>query len=152
REHDRKLLDDLARSTEKVLDQVRAAVEDWQAMRERTGALINELDEHPPPVDEATTEETKAFLNWLADDNFTFLGYREYDLVQDGNDTLLGPVDGSGLGILRQTPSKRPKKLGPKAVAFGREPQILMLTKANSASPVHRPAYLDYIGVKKYGE
>ena len=36
-------------------------------------------------------------------------------------------------------------------MAFGREPQILVLTKANSASPVHRPAYLDYIGVKKYG-
>jgi glutamate dehydrogenase len=150
REHDRQLLDDLRRSIEKVLDQVRAATEDWQAMRSRATALIEDLDEHPPPVDPATTEETKAFLAWLADDNFTFLGYRDYDLIEDGGDTVLQPIDGSGLGILRQDAKRPPKKLSPKAVAFGREPQILVLTKANSASPVHRPAYLDYIGVKKY--
>ena len=47
------------------------------------------------------TSETEAFLEWLADDHFTFLGYREYDLVEDGGDAVLEPVDGSGLGILR---------------------------------------------------
>ena len=150
REHDRNLLDELARSIEKVLDQVRGAVEDWQAMRERSAALINEFDELPPPVAQATTDETKAFLGWLADDNFTFLGYREYQLLEEGEDTVLRAVEGSGLGILRDTADHRPKKLSPKAVAYAHEPQILILTKANSASPVHRPAYLDYIGVKKY--
>src|SRR5205807_2251591 len=150
REHDRSVLDDLARSIEKVLDQVRAAVEDWQPMRERAAALIEEFDNNPPPVDQATAEETKAFLNWLAEDNFTFLGHREYDLIRDGEDTLLAPVQGSGLGILRAGANHSAKKLSPKVVALGREPQILILTKANSPSPVHRPAYLDYIGVKKY--
>ncbi len=150
REHDLRLLDDLRRSIERVLDQVRAATEDWQAMRARTGELAEELDRNPPPVDQATTDETMAFLHWLADDNFTFLGYREYDLIEDSGDTVLQAVDGSGLGILRQAAKRPPKKLSPKAVAFGREPQVLVLTKANSASPVHHPAYLDYIGVKKY--
>jgi glutamate dehydrogenase len=152
REHDRDLLDQLRRSIETVLDQVRAATEDWQAMRGRAIALTEEFDEHPPPVDAATTTETKAFLNWLANDSFTFLGYREYDLVEDGNDFLLKPVDGSGLGILRTPSNRPPKKLSPEAVAYSRQPQILLLTKANSASPVHRPAYLDYIGVKKYAD
>jgi glutamate dehydrogenase len=121
-------------------------------MRGRAVALTQEFDEHPRPVDAATTNETKAFLNWLANDTFTFLGYREYDLVEDGNDFLLKPVDGSGLGILRTASNRPPKKLSPEAVAYSRQPQILLLTKANSASPVHRPAYLDYIGVKKYAE
>ena len=152
REHDRELLDELRRSIEKTLDQVRAATEDWQAMRARAVALSDELDEHPPPVDEAVVKETKEFLHWLANDNFTFLGYREYDLVVEGNDTLLRAVEGSGLGILRASSNKPPKKLSPKAAAFGRQPQILLLTKANSPSPVHRPAYLDYIAVKKYDE
>jgi glutamate dehydrogenase len=152
REHDRALLDELRRSIERVLEQVRAVVEDWQAMRARTGALMHELQEHPPPVDQATTEETKAFLAWLANDNFTFLGYREYDLIEDGGQSVLKAVEGSGLGILRGASSKPPKKLTPKVQAFGREPQILVLTKANSPSSVHRPAYLDYIGVKKYDE
>ncbi len=150
REHDLTKLEDLRRSIERILDQVRAAVEDWQAMRARTEALTDEFEESPPPLDQATIGEAKAFLTWLADDNFTFLGYREYDLIEDGPDTLLDPIDGSGLGIMRTGATTSPKKLSPKAVAYGREPQILILTKANSASPVHRPAYLDYIGVKKY--
>src|SRR5581483_5989285 len=69
---------------------------------------------------------------------------------EDGADTLLKAVEGSGLGILRGSANKPPKRLSPEAVAHSRQPQILLLTKANSASPVHRPAYLDYIGVKKY--
>jgi glutamate dehydrogenase len=152
REHDRGLLDELRRSIEKVLDQVRAATEDWQAMRARAIALTEEFDEHPPPVDIPTARETKEFLNWLANDNFTFLGYRDYDLVEDSGDLLLTPVEGSGLGILRRASNKPPKQLSPKAVAYSRQPQILLLTKANSASPVHRPAYLDYIGIKRYAE
>jgi glutamate dehydrogenase len=151
REHDLGKLDELRRSVERVLDQVRAAVEDWQQMRGRAQALTDELDESPPTgIDTPTVEETKAFLTWLADDNFTFLGYRDYNLTEDGDEAVLTAVDGSGLGILRGRSSKPPKRLSPKAAAFGRGPKILLLTKANSASPVHRPAYLDYIGVKRY--
>jgi glutamate dehydrogenase len=151
REHDRAVLDRLHERIVYVLDEVRAAVEDWQKMRGRTSALIEELDAQPPPgIEPDVTNEAKAFLDWLADDNFTFLGYREYDLVGGDGDARLRPIDGSGLGILRGNSIKPPKKLTSKAVAFARQPQVLILTKANSASPVHRPAYLDYIGVKKY--
>ncbi len=153
REHDLGKLDELHRSVERVLDQVRAAVEDWQQMRGRTRALADELDGNPPTgIDAAVVEETKAFLTWLADDNFTFLGYRDYNLTEDGDEAVLAAVDGSGLGILRGSSSKPPKRLSPKAAAFGLGPKILLLTKANSASPVHRPAYLDYIGVKRYND
>jgi glutamate dehydrogenase len=153
REHDPNHLDELRRSIEHVLDQVRAAVEDWQPMRARAQALTEELAESPPPgIEPATVEETKAFLTWLIDGNFVFLGFRDYELTEVGNGdgALLNAIDGSGLGILRGSSHKPPKRLGPKAVAFGREPQILLLTKANAASTVHRPAYLDYIGVKRY--
>ena len=153
REHDRALLDQLRNTIERVLADVRAAVEDWQEMRSRTQALIDEFDQHPPPtIDPALVDETKAFLAWLAEDNFTLLGYREYDLIDEGDEARLQPIEGSGLGILRGVPAKAPKKLAGKALVVGREPQILLLTKANSASPVHRPAYLDYIGVKKYSD
>jgi glutamate dehydrogenase len=153
REHDRAKLDELHRSIERVLADVRAAVEDWQEMRSRAQALIEEFDRRPPAsVDPALVDESKAFLGWLTEDNFTFLGYREYDLLDDGAEARLEPIDGSGLGILRGVPPRAPKTLTGKAITVGREPQILLLTKANSASPVHRPAYLDYIGVKKYSE
>ncbi|MGH2881088.1 MAG: NAD-glutamate dehydrogenase, partial [Solirubrobacteraceae bacterium] len=149
REHDRAKLDQLRNTIDRVLADVRAAVEDWQEMRSRAQALIEELDREPPPtVAPALTDETKAFLGWLNEDNFTFLGYREYDLIDDGDQARLQPIEGSGLGILRGVPAKAPKTLSGKALMVGRDPQILLLTKANSASPVHRPAYLDYIGVK----
>jgi glutamate dehydrogenase len=151
REHDRALLDNLRQTIERVLNEVRAAVEDWQDMRAHAGELIEEFDRTPPPtVDPALIDESKAFLAWLADDNFTFLGYREYDLIDEGDEARLRAIDGSGLGILRGTPNKAPKTLSGKALAVGRDPQILLLTKANSPSPIHRPAYLDYIGVKRY--
>ena len=153
REHDRAKLDQLHRSIERVLSDVRAAVEDWQEMRSRAQDLIDELDQDPPPtIAPALVEETKAFLKWLTDDNFTFLGYREYDLIDADDEARLQPIDGSGLGILRGVPTRAPKKLSGKALMVGREPPILLLTKANSPSPIHRPAYLDYIGVKKYSE
>ena len=153
REHDRVLLDQLRQSIERVLADVRAAVVDWQPMRARTQELIDEFDSTPPPsVDPSLIEETKAFLEWLAEDNFTFIGYREYDLIDEGDEARMQPIEGSGLGILRTPPTKAPKKLAGKALAVAREPQILLLTKANSPSPIHRPAYLDYIGVKKYSD
>jgi glutamate dehydrogenase len=153
REHDRVKLDQLHNTIERVLADVRAAVEDWQEMRARSQGLIEEFDRNPPrTIDPALVEETKAFLAWLAEDNFTFLGYREYDLVDEGDEARLQPIEGSGLGILRGVPAKAPKTLSGKALVIGREPHILLLTKANSASPVHRPAYLDYIGVKRFSE
>src|SRR5262249_28098599 len=36
--------------------------------------------------------------------------------------------------------------------AFARLPRLLYITKANSRSTVHRPGYLDYIGVKRFNE
>ena len=84
-------------------------------MRGRAQALTDELDESPPTgIDAATVEETKAFLTWLADDNFTFLGYRDYNLTEDGDEAVLTAVDGSGLGILRGVRSKPPKRLSPQ--------------------------------------
>ena len=45
-------------------------------------------------------DETVAFLRWLLDLNFVFLGYREYDLVDAPGGRALVVAPGSGLGIL----------------------------------------------------
>ena len=151
REHDRALLAQLSDNIERVLGEVRAAVEDWHAMSARTLALIEELDDQPPPVHPTEVEEVKAFLAWVADNNFTFLGHREYRLVADGGTISLRPVPDSGLGILRGVPATPYTRLNPKALALAQAPHLLVLTKTNSRATVHRPAYLDYIGVKKFG-
>ena len=43
-------------------------------------------------------------------------------------------------------------KLPPLVAAKAREKTLLVLAKANSKATVHRPAHLDYIGVKTFDE
>src|SRR3954471_12006684 len=135
----------------RVLGEVQATVEDWPAMRERVHAIIGELDADPPPVAAAEIDDAKALLAWLDDHHFTFLGYREYRL--EGEDSVVA-VEGSGLGILRQhgppVPSPGFARLPPRARALARAPRLLNLTKANSRATVHRPAYLDHVGIKRF--
>jgi glutamate dehydrogenase len=136
-----------------VLRDVREAIEDWTKMRERAERIAVELGEEPPDgVPEVEVAEAQELLGWLADDHFTFLGYREYDLVSEDGEDSLRPVPGTGLGILRsdQQLSASFGQLPPKVRAKAREKRVLILTKANSRATVHRPAYLDYVGVKRF--
>src|SRR6266545_4517333 len=156
RQTERGSLDELAGELERVLADVGAAVEDWRAMRDRVREIVAELDVHAPPVGPDELAEAKALLEWIDDDHFTFLGYREYELhTRDGED-VLSSVPGSGLGILRETEEKSVShsfaQLPPEVRRRAREPNLLNLTKANSRATVHRPAYLDYVGVKRFDD
>jgi len=147
----------------RVLVDVREVVEDWTKMREGALRLADDLHAAPPAELPGTeVGEAQELLRWLADDHFTFLGYREYDLVQseEGED-LLQAVPGTGLGVLRSDPRAHAHagdtmasasfgRLAAPARDKAREKRLLVLTKANSRSTVHRPSYLDYVGVKKF--
>ncbi len=149
-ETDRARLRALREGIERVLGEVRRTVEDSGLMRDRAAALIDELKRDPPPIDAAELDETKAFLAWVVDGHFTFLGFREYDLVLEDGEAGLRAIPGSGLGMLRGTPLRPYTKLRPRAFEIARTRHALVLTKANSRATVHRPAYLDYIGVKRF--
>ncbi|WP_256640829.1 NAD-glutamate dehydrogenase [Streptomyces murinus] len=159
RETDRGDLKQITSDLLRVLSDVREAVEDWDKMREAAARVAGELESEPVPADlpKAEVEEARELLRWLATDHFTFLGFREYELR--GDDTLAA-VPGTGLGILRSDPqhaeddqhpvSPSFERLPADARAKAREHKLLVLTKANSRATVHRPSYLDYIGVKKF--
>jgi glutamate dehydrogenase len=138
-----------------VLEDVREAVEDWPKMRTRCLVVAAELEGAPPPgLPEDEVTRAIGFLRWMADNHFTFLGYREYRLEHTTEGEVSRPVTGSGLGLMRSDPPLgRPVvPLTAEASEKAHEPTILVLTKANSRSTVHRPAYLDYVGVKVYDE
>ena len=128
-----------------VLDDVRAAVEDWPAMRAQALAVAAELEERPTPGGADEAEEARDFLRFLADDHFVFLGFRDYDLVHDdGGDSTLKPVPGSGLGILREdpasdsaAPSRSFARVPPELRRQSPDSEPLTLTKASC--PGHRP-------------
>ncbi|HEY5833201.1 NAD-glutamate dehydrogenase [Streptomyces sp.] len=173
RETDRADLQEITAELRRVLSDVREAVEDWTKMRQAALSVADELAAAPPPLPEQETGEAWELMRWLADDHFTFLGYREYELITqadpDGTEEdALVAVPGTGLGILRSDPlhphgdaTRHPQHPGhPHSPSFSRLPadarakarehKLLILTKANSRSTVHRPSYLDYVGVKKF--
>ena len=149
-------LEDIRRGLESTLADVRAAVEDWPGMRETVREIVAEFDREKPPVEEEEISEARDFLEWIDAGNFTFLGYREYDLVEEDGEEVLRSVPESGLGILRQAGSESASRsfarLPEEAREMAHKPRLLILTKANSRATVHRPSYLDYIGVKRFDE
>ncbi len=148
----------LAERLKKVLRQVRAAVTDWKPMLARLDQAISEFRYAPVPLDKGHVAEAIAFLEWLRDDNFTFLGMREYKYSGGEKSGTLDRDDGPSLGILTD-PDVLVLRRGTEAVtttpeirAFLHGPEPLIVTKANARSVVHRRAYLDYVGVKTYTE
>ncbi len=154
RRTDPKRLAELHDGLVRILGDVRAAVEDWKPMRQAVIDTAAALRNSPPKVPADDLAEDLAFLDWLADDNFTLLGQRDYDLVGiNGEDSLR--VAGAGLGILRVTADTASASTAFAALpaevrALARGPRVLLLTKSNARSTVHRPGYLDYIGVKRF--
>ncbi len=144
----------LVEGIEKVLADVRAAVGDWPAMVARLEAVIGELRAVPAALPREQVDETRAFLEWLAQDHLVLLGYRCHDLVQHEGAEALRLVPGSGLGVLREAAgaaAEAPMVLPASARALARAPlPISVVTKANTRSTIHRPGYTDYIGVKRY--
>jgi glutamate dehydrogenase len=138
-----------------VLADVRRAVDDWQPMLDRVNALIAEMTSSLPELRVDDLGESVAFLRWLMDDNFTFLGARDFVCTEDGSAPAV--IFASALGILRgregdvfAADGGRPA-LTPRALAALREPKTLIITKTNSRSRVHRRTTMDYVVVKRRG-
>ncbi|UZW63179.1 NAD-glutamate dehydrogenase [Lysobacter enzymogenes] len=143
----------IQRSLETVLADVRAIVRDWAQMRERMNQVAEALPNQAMPIDEDGKREAQAFLRWAADNHFTFLGYREYEVVEQGGESVLRAIKDSGLGLLRGKSPGKPRALTSLAAHY--MPQsgsvdALILTKTNARSTVHRPGYMDYIGVLSF--
>ncbi|GAL03558.1 NAD-specific glutamate dehydrogenase large form [Photobacterium aphoticum] len=148
-------LEALKAELEHVLSDVECVVNDWQLMQNKLQDVVKELKTAPLPVEKTARDETIAFLDWLTRHNFTFMGYHQYDLIPIEGDYELRPCEGSGLGILNQ-PNKvrtlRLSQLPESARIEARKPNLLILTKSNGKSKIHRPAYTDYIGIKRFDD
>jgi len=142
-------LAELRTNIARVLGDVRAAVEDWPKMQAVAQETIKTLAAREAGGEAA---EARAFVEWMVADHFTFLGLRDYELVPYDGDFALRGVPGTGTGILRENlrladaPDLTPLPHAAGAIIDDGMP--IFLTKANSRATVHRPGYLDYVGVK----
>ena len=147
-------LDAIGDALRQVLDDIRATVEDWHPALAKVDQIIAELDTTPPGISQDEVAETKAFLAWVRDNHFTFLGYRAYRLERKGDRDYLRIDEKPGLGVLRNVSPgsiKRAKTPMTRAASrFARRKQLLIITKANTRATVHRPVYMDYIGIRTF--
>ena len=135
-----------------TLDDVRAATTDWRRMRGKARDAAAELGGARVRGQKTEIREARALLEWMEDNHFTFIGYREYRLRRGQRRDRLVPVARSGLGIMRAKASRKPKTivLAGEGRGFARSPEPIIITKANSVATVHRSTYLDYVGIKTY--
>jgi glutamate dehydrogenase len=143
----------LAADLHEHLSEVALATDDYQAMRAKVEELAHELRKHPlrPPWN-ADIDEIAAFLEWLEDKSFVFLGYREYQLAGKGAERTAVVRRGSGLGISRKEDRSSFAMARRVPDALRRrlnEPPLLLVSKTNAESPIHRAEHMDYIGLKE---
>lgn len=155
RQTDPKAISLLKEKLSAVLSDVKAAVEDWPEMQAKVRDTLLEIDQMHLPVEQDEIDETKDFLEWLLKDHFTFLGYREYTMVKRAKGPTLRLVKGASLGVLRDDSNSMLHRYlsdlpaEAQAMALDKK-QMLIVSKTNTRSTVHRPTYTDYIGIKRY--
>ena len=139
-----------------VLADVRVSVEDWKPILAKLAEVTEELRQNAPKKAAETTAEVTEFMEWLAQNHFTFLGYREYRIGK-GSKHVANVVEGSGLGLMRdpgytvlRDADGNYTDWSPEMDAIATDTSPLLILKANRRSTVHRTAHLDLIGVKQY--
>ena len=144
----------IQRTIERVLLDVRAVVVDWAPMIKLTQAVADSLSDPKLPVAATEASEVAALLSWMIDDHFTFLGYREYAIGVTG----MSVVAETGRGLLRDDSYRLfdgvrdVTQFPPDLQQFLESSEILMISKSNRRSTVHRPVQLDTVGIKVFDD
>ena len=138
-----------------MLADVRQVVGDFAAMKGKVGDLQARLEQVNLRIDADELDEIRDFLRWLADDHFTFLGYEEFSVLEQGDGGQIVYDENSLLGLsrsMRTGLSQEEQSLTGQSVSYLREPLLLSFAKAAMPSRVHRPAYPDFVSVREFDE
>ena len=150
-------LEQLTSDVIRVIGDVALSVRDFHAMADSVGRMIEFAQVASARYSRDEIAETVAFLEWLTHDNFVFLGYREYAIDGDDDDALVSVVPDSGLGVLSDESGSTfsmPKRIGELAPNLRERVlggPLLIVSKTNRESTVHRRVRMDHIGVKRVG-
>src|ERR1700692_4877526 len=146
-------LQSLTAQIERSMRDVRVACADWLKMQDAAHQAAQSLSSQSARFDPNTLSEAVALLTWMENRHFTFLGYREYRLQGRKGREVWRPIAASGLVILRRghkQPESTNRIHSSDIRRQSRSRDIILVTKANLLSTVHRPGYLDYVGVKDF--
>lgn len=153
RQNDPKVLTKIGKELHSVVSDISVTVNDWKPMQKRLRNVIDEVKKAKLPCSKEEQNESISFLEWILDDNFTLLGYRSYDVKTLEGDMALSADVSTSLGLMNQYDGTKERLISSlsesaREIALGKN--LLILTKTNAKSRVHRPAHLDYVGIKRF--
>ena len=130
---------------------VSLVVNDWRPMQEKLKSIISGLEKEDA-LNKDQEAEAIAFLQWISTDNFTFMGYKYYEFNAIEGDHVLIPSSEPGLGLAKKLDLTKPglklSDMPESARTAALRKERLIINKSSTKSRVHRPAYMDYIGIK----
>jgi glutamate dehydrogenase len=158
-EVDRSLAEDVIAELEarvrRILRDVSLVVRDFDPMQDRVRHMMELARAARVGYPREVVEEVVQFLDWLLQLNFVLLGYREYELLETDEGRAIRAVPDSGLGILSDVGSSTFSKLTllsdltPDIRNRIEDGELLIYSKTQAYSTVHRRARMDYIGVRR---
>jgi glutamate dehydrogenase len=140
-------LADLEDAARHVLATVRAVVDDFPALRGGLERLVEIIGAGGARLAaaEQDPDEVTAFLHWVGDGHFVFLGFREEP----------GPTH-PGLGLLRDTREagelRVPAHDPPAADLNAHDATVLEITKTHTLSPVHRREPMNVLIARRFAD
>ncbi len=154
RQTEAETLHDIQQDIMQLLATLRRCVDDWTLMREKMREVMLQLELY---ITERDFSETQAFLHWLCDGHFIFLGAREYQLEDQDDRVSLYALPQSGLGLLRE-PGEKPRRshsfdaLPQQLREQATDPRLMLFSKSRHRSPIHRDTYMDSISIRRFNE
>lgn len=139
----------------RVMDDVANATRDWLPMKDRLREAQRQLSNAPAKFDDFLIEEYQAFLEYLYDNNFTLLGYREYKFSEKKGKPTGETVKNRSLGLLRDEYmpvylNDARECLSEPQQKLRRGQQPLTIAKVNRRSSVHRHVPMDAVAIKTF--
>ncbi len=153
----------ISEGIDQSLNDLKLAVRDFPRMQKLLAEEITALEKQRgnAAIDPAALDENLAFLRWVDENHFVFLGARGYAYPResDGSYAREEPLNQmqEGFGVLRDAGravlrrSSEPAVLSQQLMSQLENSEPVTVAKANLKSRVHRRVYMDYIGVKRYG-
>lgn len=138
-----------------ALDDVHTANQDWPEMLQKLKEARHDLENAKTRRPLKEVQQYCAFLDYLYNNNFTLLGYREYQFIERNGEVKSRTVANSGLGLLHK--DVRPAYINDHDEGLPRNLQEmrrnlppLSISKTNRLSTVHRRVPMDAIAIKTY--
>jgi len=140
----------------KVLSDVAIANRDWQPMLHKLKDTIESLSQNVPKGGSSKDlERYRSFLEYLYDNNYTLLGYREYQFIERNGELKNKIVPGQSLGLLQDDmvpvyANKNEDDLPLNLQELRHNPSPISISKTNRLATVHRCVPMDVVAIKTY--